>query len=451
MKNNSAMKHIVTSTAVVATLSMLLAGCSNPTASSTDVDTSSADYWPKATQSLEGTTLKMWVPQAASKIPVNMVKEFEKATGAKVDVEVIPDPYEQNVQTKVTTGDAPNLALWQPTRSMLAGFIAQDKLQKLDNAPFVDNYTEGMAEAGGLVENTRYAALFGAPSVMGVFYNKQVFEKAGITNTPKNWDELVETAKKIKAANIDGVESPFFEMGGSQWGTQYSVQVQLAEAAKDGLWDRVNTGKEKFTDKTIMTAINNYKALFDEGLENKDAGSAKNDEQAAALWNGKTGMMIGIGVMFNMVAALANNDKAALDEKIGFFPISSKGNIGTIIPDANNGVVAFKSGDNAKDAAARQLINYWLSDGYEGFVKDQSAVSVLKTVDSSPDVPEALTDSAAAIKDGVGSMQSLAIGNPDLYINLADMINGTKTPEQVGQATQDQFAQLAKAQGASGF
>jgi raffinose/stachyose/melibiose transport system substrate-binding protein len=31
------------------------------------------------------------------------------------------------------------------------------------------------------------------------------------------------------------------------------------------------------------------------------------------------------------------------------------------------------------------------------------------------------------------------------------MIAGTKTPEQVTQATQEQFAQLAKAQGAKGF
>ena len=104
---------------------------------------------------------------------------------------------------------------------------------------------------------------------MGVFYNKKVFEKAGITDIPKGWDGYVEAAKKIKDADIDGVESPLFEMGGSQWGTQYSVQIQLAEAAQDGLWDRVNSGKEKFTDDTIQTAISNYKSLFDEGLYNK--------------------------------------------------------------------------------------------------------------------------------------------------------------------------------------
>lgn len=438
--------------ATVAAIGMTLSACGNPTAGGTDnTDTSAADYWPAATQKLDGVELDLWVAQNSNKIPLKVVEGFEQATGAKINVQTIPDPYEQNVQTKITTGDTPNLAFWQPTKSMLAGFIAQDKLQKLDNAPWVDNYTEGIADAGGVVDGTRYAALYSTPPVEGVFYNKDVFKKAGITETPKGWDEFVETAKKIKAANVEGVESPLFEMAGSQWGTQWAVSVQLAEAAKDGLWDRVNTGEEKFTDETIQSAVDNYKKLFDEGLYNKDAGSAKDTDQAAALWEGKTGMIIQVNSLFNAIAALANNDKAALDEKIGFFPISKDGNIGTIIPEQNNAIVAFKSGDDKKDAAARQFINYWMSDGYADFVKDQNIISVLKNVDSPDTVPQALLDSAASIKDGVGSMQSLAIANPDLYINLADMVNGTKSTTDVTKATQDQFAQLAKAQGAKGF
>ena len=66
-------------------------------------------------------------------------------------------------------------------------------------------------------------------------------------------------------------------------------------------------------------------------------------------------------------------------------------------------------------------------------------------------VPKALLDVHASLGTAVGSMQALAVANPDLYINLADMIVGTMTPEQVAKATQDQFAQLAKAAGAPGF
>ena len=48
-------------------------------------------------------------------------------------------------------------------------------------------------------------------------------------------------------------------------------------------------------------------------------------------------------------------------------------------------------------------------------------------------------------------MQSLALANPDLYINLANMVNGTMSAQQVAQTTQDQFDEVAKAQGVSGF
>ncbi len=66
-------------------------------------------------------------------------------------------------------------------------------------------------------------------------------------------------------------------------------------------------------------------------------------------------------------------------------------------------------------------------------------------------MPEALLSVSDSVGDSVGSMQALAIANPDLYIYLADMIQGTKTPAEVAEATQAQFAQLAKAQGAEGF
>jgi raffinose/stachyose/melibiose transport system substrate-binding protein len=48
-------------------------------------------------------------------------------------------------------------------------------------------------------------------------------------------------------------------------------------------------------------------------------------------------------------------------------------------------------------------------------------------------------------------MQVLAVVNPDLYLNLANMLAGQATPEKVAEATQAQFAQLAQAIGTSGF
>lgn len=427
-----------------------MGGCSNPTAATSAESDTSAVSWPKATKNLKGVTLTFWSSPQANKIPTKVISDFERDTGAKIELTTIPEEYENNARTKITTGDMPDVAFWQPTASMLAGFVASDQLQKLDNAPFIKNYKEGIADAGGTYKGHRYSVMVSAPSTIGVYYNKDVFKKAGVS-IPKGWDEFVKVAKKIKAANVEGVASPLFEMGGSQWGTQWAVQAQLAEAVKDGFWDRVNSGKEKFTDETMMTAIKNYKALFDEGLYNKDAGSAKDTAQEAALLAGKTGMIFGNASQFQAIAALAKNDKSKLDSTIGYFSLSQKGNLTTLIPDGSSGVVAFKTGDEVKEAASRQFINYWMSDGYSDFINDQNIVSALKTVDSPDTVPQAMVDEEASIANSVGSMQSLAIANPDFFVNLANMVNGTMTPQQVAKTTQDQFAEVAKAQGASGF
>ena len=225
--------------------------------------------------------------------------------------------------------------------------------------------------------------------------------------------------------------------------------MQLADAAADGLWDRVNAGEEKFTDPTILGAIETYKSLIDEGLFNDDIKTATLEDQADAVLAGDAAMAVQVNSFFSQLQAKA--DTAELDEKIGFFPISPSGNVATVIPDQSNALVAFKTGDAKREAAARQLLSFWLGDGYADFVADRDTVSLLADVPTPSTVPQALKDVHASLADSVGSMQSLAVANPDLYIYLADMIQGTTTPEQVAQQSQDQFAQLARAQGVEGF
>jgi raffinose/stachyose/melibiose transport system substrate-binding protein len=252
-------------------------------------------------------------------------------------------------------------------------------------------------------------------------------------------------ARKLKAKGV----TPFHEMGGDRWATQWWVQVQLADAAKAGLWDKVNTGTETFSSPVVLDAIKRYQSLIKEGLFNADIKTAKFEDQGTALLGGKAAMVVQVNSFFGQLQAKAGT--AELDSRIGFFPIAPSGNVGTFIPDQSNALVAFKTGDARREAAARQLMTYWMGPGYASFVADRKTVSLEPSVPNPPGVPQALLDVHAALPASVGSMQALAVANPDLYLNLADMISGTMTPEQVAQTTQDQFAQLAKAAGAPGF
>lgn len=440
--------------AAVAVAGLVLAGCSDPGAGDTPAPAGdgggngevTAERWAEPTADLSGVSLTLWAAQSSSTVPEAVVAEFEEATGASVDVVTIPDPYEQGIQTRVATGDMPDLAFWQPTASMLTAINAPTNLQAIDDAPWVDRYDAAVRDSTGILDGTRYAALISSPSVMGVFYNKEVFAEHGITEAPANFDELVQIARDLKAEGV----TPFFEMAADRWGTQWFVQVLLADAAADGFWDRINTGEEAFTDATAVEAIATYKGLFDEGLFNDDAATATYEDQGDALLAGDAAMVVQSNALYGQLLAKAGAE--ALDETVGFFPISPSGNVATSIPDQTNALVAFATGDETREAAARQLMSFWMSEGYETFIEDQQTVSILTDVETPDSVPQLLRDLNAALADSVGSMQSEAVVNPDLYIFLADMIQGgSMTPEDVAKATQDHFTQLAQAQGVEGF
>jgi raffinose/stachyose/melibiose transport system substrate-binding protein len=437
------MKRWISAVAAAALLTLGLAACSDPGSQTSTTD--SATSWPDPTAKLDGVTLTIWAAQNSNTVPAKVIDGFQKATGATVKVVTVPDPYEQGVETKVATGDKPDLAFWQPTASMLTTINAKTNLQPLTGAPWLSKLDPKLRDITGLLGDTRYAALVTSPAVEGVYYNKQVFAANGVSGTPKNFDDLIALARTLKGKGV----TPFYEMGADRWATQWWVQVQLADAAKAGLWDRINTGKEKFTDPTVLNAITRYQSLISEGLFNKDIKTATFADQGTALLDGKAAMAMQVDSFFGELQAKA--DTATLNQKIGFFPISPTGNIGTFIPDQSNALVAFKTGDAKRESAARQLLAYWMGPGYADFLADRNTVSLEPGVPSPATVPQALLDVNASVSSAAGSMQALAVANPDLYINLADMIAGTMTPEQVAKATQDQFAQLAKAAGAAGF
>lgn len=72
-------------------------------------------------------------------------------------------------------------------------------LTQFGAADLKDNYTTGTWNAVTLAESGK---VFGLPvdsGPMALFYNEEVFTKAGVTAPPATWDEFYEAAKKIRA------------------------------------------------------------------------------------------------------------------------------------------------------------------------------------------------------------------------------------------------------------
>ncbi|GAA2502072.1 ABC transporter substrate-binding protein [Winogradskya humida] len=421
----------------------LLAGCSagNP---ETPSGSDAAVTWPDPTASLSGVTLTYWTATQTATMADSVIKAFEEKTGAKINKVIIPDVYETNAPTKLATGAKPDLATWQPTGSELALLKPATGLQVLDGAPWLAQQTPAVQQLG-LVDGKHYAAFVNVPSTLGIFYNKDAFAKAGITADPKNFQELLTDAGKIKATGT----APFFGAAGDQWPTQWWPQVLLAEQSKAGLWDKVNSNKEKFTDPTILDAITTFKKMNDDGLFNADNKTSKYTESGPALLSGKAATVLQLTSFTSLLQSTA--DTATINSKIGWFPISKDGTTATVVPGGDNALVAMKTGDAKREAAARQFLEFWLQTGYADYIKQANAVSIEPSVESPATVPDVAKAASAALDGAAGSMQQNAAVNPDFYVNLANMVNGTMTPQQVASTTQAQFAQLAQALGVEGF
>ncbi|WP_037672752.1 ABC transporter substrate-binding protein [Streptomyces griseus] len=436
------MRRIASSVAVVCALGLAATACSDATAGgSAAAPTQSVN----ATASLKGVHLTMWVAQNSVSEPKQVIDAFQKATGATVSTQVIPDPYESNVPTKLASGDKPDLMFWQPTGSTLPFIQPAKNLLPLDNEDWVAKL--GKTEQGlGQVDGHRYAAIVTSPAVLGVYYNKDVFKKAGVTKMPGSYDELLATAAKIKSKT--GV-APFFEVGGDKWPLQWQVQVQLTDLPQS-FWDKLNKNQAKWTDPVVVNAIKKYKTkLLDAGLAQKNYKTATFVDQGKAIMDGSAAMALNVTSLQSEIQATSST--AEMDRKLGFFPISNSSAKALYSPDQTNGVVAFHTGDSKREQAARQFMSFWLGKDYPDYIKANKVVSVEPSVPNPDGLPQTAVAQAKALSTATGVFQVKALTAPDMHLALADMIYGKKTPQQVAQAAEDQFTQVLKARGVSGF
>ncbi|MDX3714471.1 ABC transporter substrate-binding protein [Streptomyces europaeiscabiei] len=433
--------------ALICALGLAATACSDPTAGTSGADTDTRRTAVDPTARLDGVKLTMWTAQNTVTAPGQVIDAFEKATGAEVETQPVPDPYESNVPTKLASGDRPDLMFWQPSISTLPFIQPQQNLLTLDGEEWVSKLGD-TEKSLGVIDGKRYAAIVTSPAMLGVYYNKDVFEKAGLSEKdfPKSYDELLALGHKV----VDDTDAAaFYEAGGDKWPLQWQMQVQLTDLDKQW-WAGLNENREKWTDPVVVGAIKKYKEkLLDAGLAQKNYRTGTFTGQADALWKGEAGMVLNVTSFQSQLQAKYST--ARIDERIGWFPVANSAATGLYSPDQTNGVVAFRTGDEKRQNAARQFLAFWLGPDYPDYIKAMKIPSVQPSVPTPDGLPEASKAQVTALPTAIGVFQAKAIVAPDTHLYLADMLFDKKSPQQVAQAIQDQFAQVAKAQGAPGF
>jgi ABC-type glycerol-3-phosphate transport system substrate-binding protein len=178
-----------------------------------------------------------------------------------------------------------------------------------------------------------------------MFYNKKAFTQAGIT-APTTWAGLLADADALKAKGI----APFY-----QTSVLFSFVwfQQLLIGTDPDLYNRLATGKAKYTDPGVVAVMQRWKSMIDKGYFS-DPGAK--EDPAVQLKSGKTAMVLS-GTWFN--TSLTQNGLKSGDD-YGMFVVPN------VAGDLPKTTVAFESGPlcslaKAPDpAASTKYMQWWL-------------------------------------------------------------------------------------------
>jgi raffinose/stachyose/melibiose transport system substrate-binding protein len=292
---------------------------------------------------------------------------------------------------------------------------------------------------GALAVYSYQGKYYGVPRDMGMvgfWYNKDMFAKAGIQAPPKTWTELLDDVKKLKAAGI----TPIAVGGKDKWPGAFWWEYLAVRVGGKDAFDAAYSKKGAFTDQPFVDAGKKLQELvalkpFQDGF----LGATWGDE-ATLIGNGKAAMDL-MGQWAPGAFADNSADKKGLGDKLGFFPFpvveGGKGNP----TDALGGGNGFVIGKNAPKETVDFLKFISSVESQRAQAKIGLSVPVVKGAE------DALTDPLLKI------VQQNAASAPyfQLYYDQAmppavgsvvndsvqELFAGTMTPEKAAKAIDD--------------
>ncbi len=156
-----------------------------------------------------------------------MVAGFTEETGIKVEIQHAANDNVALLQSRLNSGDLPDVFNSEGgTRALMYAEYAYDWSNDTD---VLELFQEGTLDKCK-DEEGRIFALPWAFENMGMLYNKDCFEKAGITELPATVDELEECCKKLQDAGI----TPFALAAKETWVLSQLVTHFLMDKSLDG-------------------------------------------------------------------------------------------------------------------------------------------------------------------------------------------------------------------------
>ncbi|HET7412421.1 MAG TPA: sugar ABC transporter substrate-binding protein [Pararhizobium sp.] len=300
-------------------------------------------------------------------------KAFEKANpGAEVQIEVVPwNTLLQKLTTDISAGANADISIIG-TRWMI-DFVSQDLLQPLDKfitPEFKDRFIPVFFKPGTM--NGKIYGLPVAASARAMYYNKDLFKKAGIENPPDTWKELAADAKKISALG-KGIAG--FGLQGKEIETDVYFYYAFWAFGGD-LIDK--DGTSGLDSQAGYDAAKLYKQLIDDKSTQPGVTSYTREDVQNLFKQGKVGMMITAPFLSKQIATEAPD----LNYGVAAIPAGPNGDRGTYA--VTDSIVMFKNSEH-KDLAWKFMDMLFTPKWRERFTSGEGFLPVNKEVAKMPE------------------------------------------------------------------
>lgn len=406
-------KKVVSMLCVGAMAMTMLAGCGGGGSEeeNTEQQASSGPYDEQAIENAGDITITMMVSGVATEndFETEVLPELVKEKWPNVTLEVtkLPDDnYYTTLKSRLSSGECPDIILTQP---MYAGANSCYTLAEAGYlAPLNDlKWAENMSDLAAVTYEDDIVTCTAGVSILGTYYNKDMFAECGITEEPQTWDEFLDVCETLKENGHQPIIMGDKDMYVMQFGL-YQIACNEIYSQNADYDEQLRTGDTSFTDEgTWDKVLEMYNELYDKGYIDSSQTLGIGASQAIqAFIDGEAAMTF--DGSFNAPALLAEGAAGAFER--GYFPIPSESGDNYTATCLSAGYSIYSGSEYVDEC--KELLDYWF--------------------DGSSDIWQAYLATGKIIATyGEGSDQT---ANYDLFKPFIDMMNEGKAFHWCNQA-----------------
>ncbi|OZD39120.1 sugar ABC transporter substrate-binding protein [Rhodococcus sp. 06-1477-1B] len=370
-------------------------------------------------------------------------EQFTKDTGIKV-VYTGDKSFEGNIVTKVTGGDAPDIAI-VPQPGLLKTLIGTGDVKKASDtvSSNVDQYWGEDWKSYGSDEGTFYAAPMLANLKGYVWYSPAKFKEWGV-EVPKTLDELMTLTATIQQKTGAAPWCAGFASGdASGWpGTDWIEDMVLRQSGPD-VYDQWVANEVKFTDAPIKEAFEaTGKILLNPSYVNAGFGDVKSIN-SVAFADVAAKVADGSCPMTHQASFLSSNFLTVKNAAGQTPTVAPDGDVyAFLLPGVTEGKLAVEGGGEfvtafSDDANVQKVVEFMSTPDFANArVKLGGVISANKGADASLASSEFLTEAMKTLQDpnttlrfDASDLMPATVGSGSFWKGMVSWIDGTPTDQ----------------------